>query len=411
MRRYGFVVPRYWPGMAGGAETLVGELAQQLADRGDRVEILTTCARDNRTWNNEFEPGAQTSRALKITRFAVDPRNLDAWVPRQIAVSQGRVLPVEEELLWMQESVNSAQLYREIKRRHQEFDLLFFAPYLFGTTFWGSLIAPERSCLIPCLHDEYYAYTKVIASMFRQVRGALFNAAAEQHLAERLYGPVRGAEVGMGFTFDLYEGERAAYFNDGSPFILYVGRKETGKNAHLLLDYFISAKDNGLIPPALKLVIVGGGSFADLHRPHALERHDIIDVPHVSELEKQQLLRQARLLVQPSTNESFSIVLMESWLMGTPVLVNAACAVTREHVLRSGGGLYFSDLADFGGTVTALCIDEELRSSMAAAGARYVRERYSWPAVLNRFDAAVATILASAPHAHPKSAAESEGMA
>jgi glycosyltransferase involved in cell wall biosynthesis len=102
---------------------------------------------------------------------------------------------------------------------------------------------------------------------------------------------------------------------------------------------------------------------------------------------------------------------MESWLMGTPVLVNAACAVTREHVLRSGGGLYFSDLADFGGTVTALCIDEELRSSMAAAGARYVRERYSWPAVLNRFDAAVATILASAPHAHPKSAAESEGMA
>lgn len=393
--RYAFIVPRYWPGMAGGAETLVGELAQQLADRGDLVEILTTCARDNRTWENHFEPGTEKSRSLAITRFLVDARDLDSWVPLQIAVSQGRMLTVEDELRWMQESVNSAALYDEIHRRHSEFDLLFFAPYLFGTTFWGSLIAPQRSCLIPCLHDEHYAYTEVIRSMFRQVRGALFNAAAEQQLAERLYGPIRGAEVGMGFNFEQYRGQRQPYFQDSFPYIIYVGRKETGKNAHLLIDHFIAAKEGGLIPADLKLAIVGGGSFADLHRPHALSRNDIIDVAHVSELEKQQLLQHARLLVQPSTNESFSIVLMESWLMGSPVLVNAACSVTRSHAIASGGGLYFADLADFAGTVSTLCANETLRRQMAAAGAHYVQDRYCWPAVLEHFDLAVAQILST----------------
>jgi len=49
-RRFCFVVPRFFEGIAGGAETLMGALALKLHERGDYVELLATCARDNRTW-------------------------------------------------------------------------------------------------------------------------------------------------------------------------------------------------------------------------------------------------------------------------------------------------------------------------------------------------------------------------
>ena len=42
--------------------------------------------------------------------------------------------------------------------------------------------------------------------------------------------------------------------------------------------------------------------------------------------------------------ESFSIVIMESWLCGTPILVNAHCPVTVEHCQNSQGGLFFKEL-------------------------------------------------------------------
>ena len=49
----------------------------------------------------------------------------------------------------------------------------------------------------------------------------------------------------------------------------------------------------------------------------------------------------AAVVCQPSVDESFSIVLMEAWLAGTPVLVHARCPVTTHHVFQSGGGLAF----------------------------------------------------------------------
>jgi len=64
-RRYAFVVPRFGEGIAGGAETLVGALARHLAQRGDRVEVFTTCARDNRTWENEFPPVMRSNSGFR----------------------------------------------------------------------------------------------------------------------------------------------------------------------------------------------------------------------------------------------------------------------------------------------------------------------------------------------------------
>lgn len=388
--RFAFVLPRFGQGM-GGAETLTGALAEALAARGQQVEVLTTCARDNRSWKNEYPPGVYKEGNLVVRRFPVNSRDLNSWIPRQISISQGFSLALDDQFEWMQHGVNSDKLYAYIYRNSASFDLIFFAPYLFGTTFWGSLIRPDKSVLIPCLHDEHYAYVPIIASMFRQVRGALFNSGPEQQLALRLYGNLPGAEVGMGFNpmpDDDLEMLKP-YFQGASPYLLYLGRKETGKNVQLLLDYFVASKDCESLPRELRLVIVGGGDFTDLERPQYRDRADIVDLAHLSEQDKKRLLRHAVALCQPSVNESFSIVMMESWLAETPVLVNSAAAVTKQHVIDSGGGLYFSDQNDFSAMVLELLGNQGLSRCLAINGRNYVRTKYSWQAVLDRFDRVV----------------------
>ena len=79
------------------------------------------------------------------------------------------------------------------------------------------------------------------------------------------------------------------------------------------------------------------------------------------------LLRGALALVSPSAFESFSIVLMEAWSVGTPALVNSRCAVTLDHVRRSGGGLAFGNYAE---------LEVELdRLTASTAAARRARTR------------------------------------
>ena len=388
-RRYAFVTPRFGQDIVGGAEALIFNLARRVAERGHDVTVLSTCARDNRSWEDFFPAGITHEHGVSVQRFPVDKRNLERWIPIQIAISEGMRPSVDDQLDWMAESVNSSGLYQHIAQHGASYDALFFAPYLFGLTFWGVFLHPERSFLIPCLHDEHYAYLEVIASMFRSVRGALFNALPEMDLARALYGSIKGGEVGMGFDFEPFESAKVLerkFFTDRSPYLLYAGRKETGKNVQLIVDYFIEGKDRGSLPKELRLVIAGGGSFSDLHRPNALLRSDIIDLEQVSEQDKLILMRDALALCQLSTNESFSIVIMEAWAMGTPVIVHANCAVTRHFSLDSGGGLPVKSAEEFIESVRELINAPQLAQSLAQAGADYVKTRYSWQAVMERFN-------------------------
>jgi glycosyltransferase involved in cell wall biosynthesis len=372
----------------GGAETLCGDLAVRCSQAGDQVDILTTTARDNRTWENYYSPGVESYDSdVTIRRFKVSERNLDVWIPLQVMISENRSLNLEEQVLWMEHSLVSLDLFEWIVKHPDAYDALIFAPYLLGTTFWGALLNPKRSILLPCLHDEPYAYQGIMTKLFTSVAGCIFNVVSEQRLCERLYGKVRGGVVGMGFSelpFTLPNERRHR-----RPYLLYLGRKETGKNADLLIDLFlwyISVSNN----QELDLLIVGGGEYSDLHR----DRHErVIDLPHVSEEEKNILCRDALLLVQPSTNESFSIVLMEAWRVGTPCLVNGSCAATYGHVDQSKGGLYFNDARDFYVAVEGMVRTPELRSELGNNGQQYVKNEYSWHKVMQRFNGVYESIM------------------
>jgi len=105
----------------------------------------------------------------------------------------------------------------------------------------------------------------------------------------------------------------------------------------------------------------------------------------VDEATKRGLLAGAAALINPSVMESFSLVVLESWMADTPVVVNAGCAATVEHARRSGGGLAYSDTGQLALALRAILDRPDLAAGLARRGRAYVEGWYTWPAILDRY--------------------------
>ena len=380
-----FVVPRYGPDILGGAETLVRLLAEHVVAGGyGRVEVFTTCARDHLSWENERPAGSQTINGVRVHFFPVAFVDQTRFERLQHELLQYKRLPSAEQYEWVNTGPHSPALYAHLEQEGERFDFILFVPYLFSTTYYGTAIYPERSVLWPCLHDEIFAYLEPTYDMYRSCVGIMLNTYPEQRLAHRLYGVHPGERV-VGFGMEPFtansERFRAHYRLGDTPLLLYSGRLEMAKNVHVLVDYFVTYKSKRSTP--LKLVLMGQGPYQPPVHP------DILPIGFKQGSEKLDAYAAATVLCQPSVMESFSIVIMEAWLASTPVLVHADCEVTRYHVLRSNGGLYFRSYNEFEAVLDLLLASPELRNQLAQNGYRYVQTHYSWEHVLKRFRAAL----------------------
>ena len=76
---------------------------------------------------------------------------------------------------------------------------------------------------------------------------------------------------------------------------------------------------------------------------------------------------------------------MESWLAQRPVLVWAGCDVTRGHVQRSKGGLWFGNYDEFKEAVEWFKTHGTASARMGVNGSQYVKENFTWDRVFERF--------------------------
>jgi glycosyltransferase involved in cell wall biosynthesis len=373
-------VPRYGEEVVGGAEDLARRTAEELASRGMTVTALTTRALDHHTWNNHYPGGGSEINGIEVLRFDAQTRLGEPAMARIAgAIARGETLGEDDQRAWLAGVIYSDGLFEHI-RSSREYTHLLFLPYLFGTTFVGSSIRPDISYIVPCLHDEPYAHLPLVLKMLSSVKGLMFNSAGEKRLAARLLGiEDPGPVVGMGFRPGA--GDPAA-FRDRvvarGPMVLYAGRREAGKNTPLLIEYFRRFCVER--PGEATLVLMGAG---EVEIP-ADSSHLMLDAGRVTEQQKWDGYAAASVFCQPSVNESLSIVLLESWLAGTPALVNRACDVTREHVEESGGGLAFGDYDEFAEALSMLLEDGGRAGSIGEAGRAYVASEYNWDSVIGR---------------------------
>lgn len=390
--RIAFVTPRYGDGVVGGSEAVMGEAARGFAARGYQVEVLTTCARSHYTWANDFPAGAFEDRGVTVRRFAtVSSRSRFRAAELERRVQRGDVLSAEDEMAWVNGRFRVPDLFLHLGAHARDHDALVFSPYLFWSTLYCATVAPERSIVMPCLHDEPYAWLSVVRRTLSSVAGVWFLSEPEHQLGHRVapglppHHAVVGAAVDVPLAYDA-EGFRVRHGLE-RPFVLYAGRREDGKGWRNLLAAFSGALVGRRLP--FDLVTIGVGS-PDV--PEGL-RDRVIDLGYLDASEMPSAFAAADALLQPSRNESFSRTVMEAWLAGTPVVASAASEVVTWHCERSGGGLTYGDELELGECLAFLAEAPKAAATLAERGRAYVLAHYTWDVVLDAMEASLENLV------------------
>jgi len=379
-----FVIPWYGTDIGGGAEAETRRTAEHLHEAHLPVEVLTTCVRDfSSDWGQNYHrSGESLENGVLVRRFPVRRRDRVAFDAVNWKLMHGQPVTPEEEEIYVRENVCSPALSEYIAEHRDQYRFCFI-PYMFGTTYWGIVACPGEAYLIPCLHNETYARLGVFRRMFAYVKKLILHTPAELALARSLYDLAEDELVLLGEGVDTdFMVDGPAFrrkYNLAEPFILYAGRKDHGKNVVQLIEFFRRYwTRHGAV---CNLVLIGGSPL-----PSTVEVDSgIQDLGFVPLQDKYNAYAAATLLCHPSLQESFSLVQMEAWVAGTPSLVHGDCAVTREHCLRSNGGLYFTNYAEFEACLDLLLSRPNLRAALGQNGHQYVLEHYRWEIIVERY--------------------------
>lgn len=400
-RKLAVVIPWFGRELKGGAEQQAWQMATRLAARGHLVEVLTTCCRSFQDhWAENHCPAGETcEEGLTIRRFAVRPgtfRDFNALNGHLLSLDRAMLkpgvspVPGDAAEVFASDSIHAPGLLNHLKEHGPGYAAVIFLPYLYGPILNGLPLTVANAYLMPCLHDEAYAYLPPVERIFRQARGILYLSAGERELAHRLYGPgivSKGVLVGAGVELVCRHAsakDSPAMQRAGQRFVLCLGRRDEHKNSDLLVQAYLHFRDNRP-DSVLKLVLAGPGD-----KDYCQADAGVIDLGLVSEEDKAALLSRCRALFQPSRNESYSRVIMEAWFCERPVAAYAACLATATIVRESGGGWLAQSVEEWASLLAAVdnAPDEDL-AALGKLGQAYAQEHASWERVVDRYEKAL----------------------
>ncbi len=375
--------------IAGGAERLCLETAAHLKEAWD-VEILTTCARDYATWENVYEPGPDEAEGVPLRRFRVDaPRDQAVFDRLSRELAGGEPVPLWRQQDWIaaQGPVCSA-LQQFVERNARTFDAIYFYTYLYATTYQVLPFAGESTVLVPLAHDEWPFYLPIWDEFFRRPRGIVFVSTDERRLVERRFGELGslGPAIGIGIDPPGAADPEAFRWTHriAEKFALYLGRVDRAKGCAEMIEQFIALRRTERVER--KLVLAGPLEMA-------LPKHrDVIALGQLSESEKWNALAAAEMLIMPSRYESLSIVALEAWSLGTPILANGLSPVLVGQCRRSGGGLWYANGDEFARLLSSGLLGRA--RELGAQGRRFVEQNYRWSDVVQRHRAYLDDFLA-----------------
>jgi hypothetical protein len=226
-RRIALVSNRFGEGVAGGAELVLNELGQGLRDRGWNVDVVSSAARDLYTWKNEFPEGESIQDGIRVLRFRAD-YDKNSRDRRRVGnrIGAGADVPLQDQYRWMNAGVRVPGMYEYLVDHAADYSAVVLAPFACAQ------VAPERTILLPCLHDEPEAYLEIYRPIFEGSRGLWFQTEPELEVARRIFDlPPRVAIIGSGIEapagYDAEDFRR----RHGLPaeFALFAGRREWGK--------------------------------------------------------------------------------------------------------------------------------------------------------------------------------------
>jgi len=406
-----FIVQRYGAEILGGSEYHCRLIAERIALKHD-VDVLTTCARDYITWENDYPEGTDRIRGVTVRRFKnARTRDITAfnqysdWIFNHPHSREDEMSWLEQQGPWCPELIN------HLTKHHRGYDALIFFTYLYAPTVLGLQIDPSRSILVPTAHDEPAIRLGIYREMFAKPAAVAFNTDVEKNFLKITFEFRAVAEETVGCGVDLLQD--AAQADEPEPeddeelhkrldphlrargaqfrrrhrlqgqFLLYGGRIDAGKGCEELIEYFTSYKEQG---GEAALTLMG------------VKLMQLPEVPWVrfagllSERERLQALEAATIVVVPSPYESLSLLALEAMAVGTPVLCNARSEVLVDHCVKSNAGLFYSNSEEFIECSKLLLADERLRERMGRNGKEYIKRNYRWDVIMSKYDKLIGSL-------------------
>ena len=375
------VVQRYGQDINGGAELHARYIAERLA-RHAEVEVLTTCAADYITWRNELPPGVGEVNGITVRRFKVKhERDPKLFGRRQERVFEQRH-SIGDELDWLDaEGPTSPALIDYVSKHAKDFDFVIFFSYRYYHAYYGTRAASSRAVLVPTAERDETIGLSIFPPVFRSVRALMYNSPEERLMIQTVAGnqDVPGVVVGVGSDVpqNPQPGRFRSKYNIRGPFAIYVGRIDENKGCPELFDFFQGYARSAY--GKLTLVLIGN-SVLEIPK-HPRIRH----LGFVDDTDKFDAMAASELLIMPSYYESLSMVALEAWALGKPVLANGKCDVLKGQCIRSNAGLYYESFAEFAEALSSIERHKWLSVSLGRNGRQFFREHYDWSVIERKY--------------------------
>jgi len=380
-KKIGIIVQRYGLDINGGAEYHARLIAEKL-HKYFPVEVFTTTAHDYITWDHHYTEGTETINGIAVHRFKVrKTRDPKAFGQIQSVIFD-REQTVIDEIAWMDEQGPYLPgLIEELERRDREFDYFIFFSYRYYHSYYGVLRFPGKAILVPTAEHDPVIYLRLFKDFFLQPAAILYNAPEEKEMINRVSGNTGvfgdivgvGSEIPASFSPQSFRDK----FDIKGKYFIYIGRLDQNKGVPELLDFYLRLLRE--VDLDLTLVLMG---------------KSVIDIPQhpkvkylgfMQDEEKFDALVGAEFLIIPSQFESLSIVALEAWAVGKPVVANGRTEVLQGQCRRSNAGLWYTDYDEFKEIMLLLAADTHLKEKMGRNGMDFFQKNYSWPVIEHKY--------------------------
>lgn len=375
------VVQRYGEAVNGGAELHARYVAERLA-RHAEVEVLTTCASDYVTWRNELAAGQESLNGVQIRRFPVKHERDPQDFGRRSEHVFHRAHSLADELQWLDsEGPNSPGLIDHLRRHSSQYDYCIIFSYRYHHAYHAIRAVPSKAILVPTAERDPAVGLSMFGPIFRGVRALMYNSPEERAMIQAAAHNEQVPSVVVGIGSEIPGNPQPQRFrqkfNIRGPFAIYVGRIDENKGCKELFDYFSTYLREGV--GKLSLVLIGNSILPVPQHPRI--RH----LGFLPDSDKFDAIAASDLLLMPSYYESLSMVALEAWGLGRPVVANGKCDVLRGQCVRSDAGLYYDNRQEFVETLRALERTKWLNVALGRNGKQFYRDHYDWPVIDRKY--------------------------
>ena len=209
------------------------------------------------------------------------------------------------------------------------------------TRIYGARAAADRAILVPTAERDAAIGLAIFQPLFRGVRALMYNSPEERAMIQAVSGNHRCAGVVVGVGSDVPRQPAARIASARNTTSRARSRFTSGASTRTRAARSSSTSSRGTCRIGygkLSLVLVGNSLLPIPTHPRI--RH----LGFLDDADKFDAMAAADLLIMPSYFESLSMVALEAWALGRPVLANGRCDVLKGQCIRSNAGLYYENV-------------------------------------------------------------------